>query len=125
MEVEMGDSLPGVLARIRHQPIAGFLYSFEHRDFRTGEKQSCKERLIPIPKILNCRNVLLRDDQRMDRSLGIDVVKGKRVLIFVHELGWNFLVDDLTEQTVHASSSAAVRSRLLLLSNSRFAEAST
>ena len=46
------------------------------------------------------RNHLARDDQHVDRRLGIDITEGQAAIIFVDNVGGNLLVEDLLEEVV-------------------------
>ena len=54
-------------------------------------------------------NVLLGNDQEVDRSLGGDVVEGEDIIVFVDFLGGNFTLDNFTEKTVFTHSDEKIQ----------------
>ena len=54
-------------------------------------------------------NVLLGNDQEVDRGLGGDVVEGEHVVVFVDFLGGNFTLDNFTEKTVFTHSDEKIQ----------------
>ena len=63
-----------------------------------GEKEVAEERLVGGDGFANARNGLLRDDQQVNGSLGLDVVQDEAEVVLVFDLGGNFAVDDALEE---------------------------
>ena len=62
--------------------------------------------LIPLLQIEERRDVFTRDDQDMDRRLGVDVPKGHNGLVLVDDIPFDIAFDDAAEKTtVHFISS--------------------
>jgi hypothetical protein len=53
-----------------------------------------------ITAVLHGGHVLLGDDQRVHRSLRVDVVEGHGTLVFVHDFRRNRFLDNLAKQTI-------------------------
>jgi hypothetical protein len=100
MKMKMENGLSCVSPGIRHDPIAGAPQAFQGCHLRAAHQQSREQRFILRPQVVNGCDMSLRDHQRMDRRLRIDVVKGDRVLILLNKLRRNLLFRDLTKQTL-------------------------
>lgn len=104
MEVEMEDCLPAVPSRIRHASKAGLRKSFLLRNPGAGEQKSTEQDQISLVHLLHRGHVPLRNDQGMDGSLRIDVVKRQSVLVLIDNLGRDTSFDDPAEDTLaHAT----------------------
>lgn len=72
------------------------------RHFLPDENHVTDQRPIVFGHITDGRDMPLRDYQEMDRGLGVYVVEGNDLLIFVDFIRRDLALDDLAEQTVHA-----------------------
>lgn len=103
------DCLPPITALVGDQPIARFSYTLELRHFRTHGKEMSQEGFLAGPQVVDRCDMPLGNHECVDGSLRIDIVEGERMLVFMHDLGWNLFVDNLTEETI-------AHNNLLLLS---------
>ena len=46
------------------------------------------------------RNVLARDDEKMNRRLGIDVFEDHNVIVLIHDVGLDLSADDTAKQAI-------------------------
>ena len=62
-----------------------------------SEKQVAEERLIGGGGFADAGNKFFRDDEQVNRSLGLDVVQDDAEVVLVLDLGGDFAVDDTLE----------------------------
>lgn len=95
----MRDGLSGVLALIDHQAIAKNPELLGYEPRRVDEA-----RVAAFGTHLgDPRYLLPRDEEHMDRCLGVDVAECDAELVFVHDVRGDFPVDDLGEESCHES----------------------
>jgi hypothetical protein len=96
MEVEMGDFLAAVAAVVGDESISCFVQT-QHASNLLGKRRQSSHRLgINILKTLH---MLFGDDEDMDGSLGIEIVEGEIVIVFVNGVVGNLPFDNLAENT--------------------------
>lgn len=67
------------------------------RESAGGEEQVAEEGLVGESGFADARDKFFRNDQQVNRCLGMHVVKGNAEVILVLELGGDFAVDDALE----------------------------
>src|SRR5437867_1121872 len=104
MEVEVKHRLTTVSTGIGHDSVAALAQALLLRHLRARNEQVSQESLILGTAILHGHYVRFRNDQRMDRCLGIDVVECQRLVVLINDLGRNRPLNNLTKETiVHGS----------------------
>jgi hypothetical protein len=96
----MKNRLSGIKAVIDDHPVAAFIKTPFGGDGFCNKEQVPDELTIRDNETVNVGNMFLRHDERMDRRLGIDVLKSDRMLIFVDDCCGDLFLDDLTKQAV-------------------------
>jgi hypothetical protein len=95
--VEVGNGFTAVGAVVDDETKAAGEVEFPGEN-AGGEKEVAEERLVGGDGFANARNGLLRDDQQVNGSLGLDVVQDEAEVVLVFDLGGNFAVDDALEE---------------------------
>jgi hypothetical protein len=73
------------------------------RNLASQVQQVAEHRSVLRQSMCVRRDVLLRNDQYMHRSLRVDIRERERVLVLTQALGGNGTGDDLAEEAVHKS----------------------
>lgn len=94
--MEVRDGFAAVGAVVDHETKAAG--EFEFLGENAGrEQQVAEERLVGGRGLAHAGNELFWNDQKMDRSLGLDVVQDDAEVVLVLDLGGDFAVDDALE----------------------------
>jgi hypothetical protein len=67
------------------------------RHVGTGYQELSQEIEVLIAAVLYRCHMLFGDDKGMDRRLRVDIVKGQRAIILVHDLGRDRLLNNLAK----------------------------
>ncbi len=94
VEVEVGDLLTAVFAVVGDEAVAGLIDTESTGDFLSKSGQARHRFRCDILKAVN---VLLGDDKDMDRGFGIEVVEGKKIVVFQYRVVGDFSACYLTE----------------------------
>jgi len=97
MEVDVEDGLSGVGSRIRHDAISRLRDTLVTRNPDTRLYQLAQETGISSGEIRHRGDMPTWDHEHMNRSLGIDVLEGDKLIILIHCLGRNGPLDDSAE----------------------------
>jgi hypothetical protein len=97
VEMEMEYRLAGVASGVRNDPIAGLRQPLLFRHVGTGYQELSQEIGVLIAAVLYRCHMFFRDDKGMDRRLRVDIVKGQRAIILVHDLGRDRLLNNLAK----------------------------
>lgn len=100
MEMQVEHRLAAVPARVHNQPVAALGDALLLGDLVADEQQMSEQARVGFIQLSHGGHMPARDHQRVDRSLGIDVVKGDALVVFVDDFGGNRLRGDLAEQAV-------------------------
>ena len=88
--MQMIHALPGIPARVRHDPITVGIESLLARELGGKRQQSTQQSFtLSTLKIPNRGDMSDGDDQQVHRSLGVDVPEGQRFLRPLHDFGRN------------------------------------
>ena len=98
----MENRLSGVKAVIDDHPVTALIKTLFGSDGLGNKEQVPDELTVRDNKTVNVGNMFFRHDERMDRRLGIDVLKSDRMLIFVDYCCGDFSRDDLAKQAVRS-----------------------
>lgn len=98
MNVE--NSLAGVAIAVEHGPIPAILKPSFACDESSLSNHLADQRIVCRRDVVDGRDVPSRDDERMKWSLGIDVLNHDQGIVFVKDLGWYLVRNDLAEKTV-------------------------
>jgi len=94
--MQVGHCLAALRPVVDHQPEA-LTQAQVAGDVACGEQEVSEDRLIGIRSLANPGNEPLRNDQQMDRCLGVDVADHDALRILVLNGGRDLPVDDLLE----------------------------
>jgi len=83
--MKMKHTLATVGTGIDDEAIPGICNSFQIGDLVAGQHQASEQHTIRILKFGNRSEMLSRDDERMYRRLGIDVVERDYQFVFIDE----------------------------------------
>jgi hypothetical protein len=86
MEMEVVDALAGIRARVDDHPVAGLVYALFLGDIIANEHHMAQQwgvALIDLPK--GC-NVLARNDQGVDRGLGVNIAESHYLVVLVDKI---------------------------------------
>ena len=78
MQMQMEYGLAGFRIAIHDHAITAIGKILLPGDFTRRRKQTSNNGLVVFLDIINCRNMTLRDDNRVGRRLRIDIAKGQR-----------------------------------------------
>ena len=101
MHVEMGHSFTTIGTIIDDQAETGFLKSFLLRDGLRHMDQVSQKSFISGSARRDTRDLLLGNDEQVNRGLGIDVMKGQALVVLVGDPGRDFAGDYLGEYRAH------------------------
>jgi hypothetical protein len=82
VDVEMIDRLPGVPAAIDHRPETVLIQPFAFGQARRPEKKRSENLLVGIEV---GGDMLFRDDQEVNRRLGIDILEGQAAFVLIQD----------------------------------------
>ncbi|OLE90553.1 MAG: hypothetical protein AUF79_10000 [Crenarchaeota archaeon 13_1_20CM_2_51_8] len=99
----MEDGLACSLANVEHGAIAIFNAALAG-NVRSSQMASANCIGILARSFFQPANVFFGNDQHMRRRLRIDVLKCKRVLVFIDFFGGNFSTNNTAEQTIFHES---------------------
>ena len=97
MKMQVEDGLTAVPSCIGHKTVARLGQSLVFRNLRTGQQQLPDQGVILRTIPLHRGHMFLGNDQRMYRCLGVDIVEGQGLIVFMHYLGWNLFFYDFAE----------------------------
>ncbi len=100
MHMQMVHRLPAIRARVDHNTIAA-REAFVAGNFGGGFKQGAEERGVAGGGVVKRGDVPARNDENVDRGLGVDVGKGEKILILVNRPGGNLTGGDFAKETIH------------------------
>ena len=94
--MEMRDGFAAVGAVVDHEAKAAGEVEFLGEN-AGGEKEVAEKRLVGGGGFTHAGTEFFWNDQKMDRSLGLDVVQDDAEVVLVLDLGGDFTVDDALE----------------------------
>lgn len=97
VQVKVRDFLAAVGSGIGDEAEAGGGDVEFTRDFGGGDHQVAEQGGIGGGGLPHVGEVILGNDDDMDRGLGVDVVEGEAVVVLVDDLGGNLSPDDFAE----------------------------
>ena len=100
MEVKMKNFLAGITARIEDDPVAALTDPFFPGDLPGPEKDLPEQGFRSVGGVVEGGEVVLGDDQDVDRRLGPDVLEDEDALVLEEDLGRDLLADDAAEKAV-------------------------
>lgn len=98
MDVTYG--LTRVAACVHHETIALITHAFAGGDFLRSVEQRRKRGRVAAVDIVHRCDVLLRNDEDVDRRLRMQVAKRDHTVIIIHDVGGNLVCRDATENAV-------------------------
>jgi len=96
----MKNSLSRAMAVVDDHAVAVFIEPFLGRDGFCNKEQMSDQFPVGNSDGMNVRNMLFRDDQRMDRRLRIDIFKGDGKVVFMDDTRSDFLLNDPAKDAV-------------------------
>src|SRR5690349_19537365 len=94
VEMQVKDALPRVRARIDHDPEAALRDSLVAGELTRRHKNLADDRAVFRFNIENTRDMFARNDEKMNRRLGIDVPEDHHVIVLIDDVGFDFSADD-------------------------------
>lgn len=98
----MENRLSGIMAVIDDHPVTAFIKTPFGGDGLGNKEQVPDELTVRDNETVNVGNMFFRHYNRMDRRLGIDVLKSDRMFIFVDDCCGDLFLDDLAKQAVRS-----------------------
>jgi hypothetical protein len=98
--VEVVHGLAAVGLAVDHEAPSLFGAALFRRKLLGLKEQTPQEGLIPVLQFHDVPDVPFGDDEKMNRRLGRDVVKGKKLVVFVDLFGRDFTGRYFTENTI-------------------------
>ena len=102
--MQVRHALAPLLSHIAHHPVAVLQVQLPGQLGDDGEDVA-HDFLVFRGDLADALDVLLGDHQNVHRRLGVDVVKGKHLFVFIGLLGGDFSRRNLAEQTIHGCTS--------------------
>ena len=99
MEMQVEYRLSSISSRIRNETKTAIRESFVLGDSCAGQQEPNNQRLVGFTQVLYGLHMSFGNDQGMNRSLRVDIVKRQGVLVLIHNLGRDASFDDPTEDT--------------------------
>jgi len=100
----MEHGLSCILPVIDDHPVTALIKAPFGSDGLGNKEQVPDELTVRDNKTVNVGNMFFRHDERMDRRLGIDVLKSDRMLIFVDYCCGDLSLDDAAKQAVRSQA---------------------
>ena len=97
MQMEMVDALARVVPHVGDEPIAGGGHALALGDLPGAGEHMAEQSVVLRRQSLGALDVLLGDDEHVDRGLGRDVPKGVDQLVLIDFGGGDVPLGDLTE----------------------------
>ena len=99
MQVQMEDCLSRVWTNVENGAEAVFQLAFAG-DLCRNQLAITNQFRVSFCRLVNANDMFLGDNQHVGRRLRLNVLKGKRLFVFVNFFGRNFSRDDLAEEAV-------------------------
>ena len=103
MHMQVMHLLPAFTARVHHDAKTAIrvrVATLLQRQLRCQNHDLAQECFIRLRNVRHRNNVLFRHDQKVHRGSRIDVVKGKKFIIFIHLAARNLACGDFAEDSV-------------------------
>jgi hypothetical protein len=100
MDVEVVHGLAAVALAVDHEPGAFFRAALGRRKLLGLKEDAPQEGLVSVLRFHNVSDVPFGNDQKMNRRLGRDVMKSKKLIVFVDLSGRNLTGRYFTKNTV-------------------------
>jgi len=94
--MQMKNRLPGARTYVQHSAVA-ILNRTLSRNVRSCKVAASHQFRIFSGGFLQAGNMFLGDDQHVRRTLWVQILKGKSVLVFKNFLRWNFASNNAAE----------------------------
>jgi hypothetical protein len=101
MHVNMKHLLSGILVAIHKQAIAPFGHALFFGDYFGGREHVADELFVFRQHVIHRGDLLIGHDQNVHRRLGVDIPKGGHLVITKDDIGGDFTLDDLAENSRH------------------------
>ena len=96
----MKDGLPRFASVIDHHSISVFFQTFLRGNGFCNKEEVADELPVGDCNTMDVLNMLFRNNQRVRRRLGIDILECQGKVVLVNDLGGNLFFDDLAEKAV-------------------------
>src|SRR6266851_3074123 len=96
----MGDRVARVWASVDHRTVAALGQAFAASDFAGRANNGADDRVVLWLQRFGVGDVLVGDDQDVDRHLRIDVAERGHLVVLEHDAGGNLTADDLAKDAV-------------------------
>ncbi len=85
MKMNMENGLAGIMAVIDDHPVSALIKTLFGSDGLGNKEQMPDELTVRDSETVNVCDVFFRHNERMDRRLGIEILKGDRKLVLVDD----------------------------------------
>src|SRR5450759_20048 len=96
VHMQMENRLARARAHVQHRAVAIFNRPLPG-NVRGRQVTASHQLRVFRRRFLQASNMFFREDQHVGRALGVQIFKGKRVLVFIDFLGWHFAANDTAE----------------------------
>jgi hypothetical protein len=97
VEMNMENGLTGVSPIIDHHTISTLLKTLLHGNRFCNKEEVADDLAVSDHYAMNVSDMLLRNNEHMDRCLGIQILEGDRIFVLMQNICRHFLFDDLAE----------------------------
>jgi hypothetical protein len=97
--MQMEDGLSSAGAGIDDRAVAILQIAFA-RELRGDKLEFAEQRLVGCGRFMQGGKMLARAQQNVSRSLRADVFEGKKVGVFIDDLGGNFIGGNITKKAI-------------------------
>jgi hypothetical protein len=96
--MDMKNRLTGVQSVVDHHPVAFFFQALSGSHGFGDEKKMTYQFPVGNHYTVNVRYMFLWHNERVNRSLGVDILKGDGIFVLMDKLSGDLFVDDLAEE---------------------------
>ena len=99
--MDMEDFLPGIPGRVKDDPVAAFSNPFLPGEIPGPEENLPEQGFGSVGGFVEGGEMVLGDDQDVDRSFGPDVLEGEEALVLEKNIRRELPADDAAEKAVN------------------------
>lgn len=96
----MVNRLPAIIPCVYYCPEAFFIQPMLPGQLPYDSIDMGQQLPIGLSQLQECGYVPLRDEEEVNRGLGVNVLKGQHRIILVDDFTWDFFSHDATEDTL-------------------------
>lgn len=100
MKMNMENGLAGIVTVIDDHPVATLIKPFLGRNGLGNKEQVSDDFPVRDNETMNICDMFFRHNERMDRRLGVEILKSDRVFVLVDDRCRDLFFDDVAKQAV-------------------------